>query len=86
MSDKKPDSSTITTDVLLADLMLRVTTMEKVLVDKGIINKKEFQEVMGEIAEAATKAVMEKAKSSTNLDDFLSKLELTAEEKKIINN
>jgi len=62
MSDKKPE---ITNDILMADLMLRVTTMEKLLLDKGIISREDFLKVMEEIASNASKVVLEKAKAAT---------------------
>ena len=63
MSDekKKPE---ITNDILMADIMLRVTTMEKLLIDKGIISKEEFLSVMEEIAKSVSKIVIDKANAA----------------------
>jgi TPP-dependent pyruvate/acetoin dehydrogenase alpha subunit len=65
MSDekKKPE---ITNDILLADIMLRITTMEKILIDKGIIGKEEFLVTMEEIAKSVSKVVIDRAKASTD--------------------
>ena len=77
MSDKKPDNKQdITTDMLMADVMLRITAMEKILIDKGIFTVEELQASTKEIAERVTKVVMEKAASSKNIEDFISKLEI----------
>ena len=62
MSEKKPE---ITNDILMADLMLRVTAMEKLLIDKGIVSKDEFLNVMEDIAKNVSKIVIEKAKAAT---------------------
>jgi hypothetical protein len=62
-------------DVLMADLMLRLTAMEKLLLDKGLFTKAEFMQVVDEIAQKASDAVMEKAKISKNTEDFIANLE-----------
>ena len=83
MSDKKPDNKQdITTDMLMADVMLRITAMEKILIDKGIFTVEELQASTKEIAERVTKVVMEKAASSKNIEDFISKLEIPKKDMK----
>ena len=61
MSEKKPE---ITNDILMADIMLRLTTMEKLLIDKGILSKEEFLAVMEEIAKSVSKIVIDKANAA----------------------
>jgi hypothetical protein len=83
MNDKKPDNKQdITTDMLMADVMLRITAIEKILIDKGIFSVEELQASTKEIAERVTKVVMEKAASSKNLEDFISKLEIPKKDMK----
>ncbi|HEY5267969.1 MAG TPA: hypothetical protein VII94_02450 [Candidatus Saccharimonadales bacterium] len=83
MSDKKPDNKQdITTDMLMADVMLRITAMEKILIDKGVFSVEELQASTKEIAERVTKVVMEKAASSKNLEEFISKLEIPKKDMK----
>ena len=83
MTDKKPDNKQdITTDMLMADVMLRITAMEKILIDKGIFTVEELQASTKEIAERVTKVVMEKAASSKNIEDFISKLEIPKKDMK----
>lgn len=82
MTDKKKE---ITTEVLLADIMLRETALEQILLDKGIITKEELAAVTEEIAQKVAKVVLEKAKSSKDLNEFISSVE-TDSEKKNFNN
>jgi hypothetical protein len=58
MTDKQPD----TFDLLLADLMLRVTVIEKILIDKGIIAKEEYITLIEDVAKKAANAIIEQAK------------------------
>jgi TPP-dependent pyruvate/acetoin dehydrogenase alpha subunit len=64
MSDEKKKLE-ITNDILLADIMLRITTLEKILIDKGVIGKEEFLAVMEEIAKSVSKVVTDRAKAAT---------------------
>lgn len=75
MTDKKPDKKEITTDILMADVMLRITAIERLLIDKGIFTKEELAQTSNDIAKDVAKVVLEKAKSSKDIEDFISKLE-----------
>ncbi len=86
MSDKKTE---LTTDVLLADVMLRVTAIEKLLIDKGVFTKEELAKTTEEIAQRISKIVLEKAQASKNVEEFVNKLEeasLEKLDKKIVKN
>lgn len=61
--DKKFESKEITTDVLLADIMLRLTAIEKLLITKGVFTDQEFRQTMNDIAQKVTKTILDKAKS-----------------------
>lgn len=74
MSDKKTNVDDLTSDVLLADAMLRLTALEKVLIEKGIITKDELKTMTDILVEKITKVVMDRVKSSKNLDDFVASL------------
>lgn len=83
MTDKKKE---LTTEVLLADVMLRETALEQLLLDKGLITKEELAKYTEEIAQKVAKVVLEKAKASKDLDDFISKLDPEDSGKKNFNN
>jgi len=57
-------SSKITNDVMIADICLRIKTMEKVLVDKGIFTREEYNKAMEEITAEISKIILEKANQS----------------------
>jgi len=71
MTDKKVD---FTNDVIMADLMLRLTAMESLLLDKGLFTKEEMLKVVDEIATKASNMVMQKAIESKNVEDFVANL------------
>lgn len=87
MTDKKTDSKQeITNDVLMADIMLRVTAIEKLLIEKGVFTQEELANSTDEIAKRVAKVVLEKAQSSKNIEEFISNLEAGAKNKKGLNN
>lgn len=86
MTEKKIDPKEFASDIMLADVMLRVTAMEKLLVEKGIFTKDELANTTEEIAKSVAKVVIEKATKSKNMDDFIASLESSANPKKDINN
>lgn len=83
MSDKKNEFAN---DVLMADIMLRLTAMEKLLIDKSIISKEELSSVTEDLAKRIAKVILEKAQSSKNVNDLISNLENDAKSKKDLKN
>jgi hypothetical protein len=79
MTDKKQE---LNNDVLMADVMLRVTAIEKLLIEKGVFTQEELTAATEEIAKRVAKVVLEKVQASKNLEEFVSKLEANAKDKK----
>lgn len=75
MTDKTGKKD-ITSEVMLADLMLRVTSLESILITKGIFTKEEFSAVNEEIAKKVAKIVLEKTKTSKEADEFIANFEV----------
>jgi hypothetical protein len=82
MSDKKPNPLDFTSDILIADIMLRITAIEKLLIDKGLFTQKELIDTTEEIAKRIAKVVLEKVSLSKNLDEFITSLETDAKDGK----
>lgn len=74
MTDKAGKKD-ITSEVMLADLMLRVTSLESILIAKGIFTKEEFSAVNEEIAKKVAKIVLEKTKTPKEADEFIANFE-----------
>jgi TPP-dependent pyruvate/acetoin dehydrogenase alpha subunit len=76
MTEKKPDSKQeLTNDVLIADVMLRITAIEKLLIEKGVFTQDELTATTEEIAKRVAKVVLEKAQASKSVDEFIANLE-----------
>ena len=71
MSD---ENQKVTQDILMADAMLRLSTLEKILIDKGIITQQEVIDAATTIAEKIAKIIREKADQSNNLNAFVADL------------
>jgi hypothetical protein len=71
---KKPPVADFNTDILLADAMLRLTALEKLLIQKGIITKSELNDLTAVLVENVTKVILDKVQSSKDLNDFVASL------------
>lgn len=78
MSDKKIDPENLTSDILIADALVRLTALEKLLLQKNIITQEEYSQMVDELVEKVSKAVMARAQASKNLDDFIESLSKTS--------
>lgn len=58
---KKEDAEKITNDVLIADALLRIKTIENLLIEKGIISKEEFSNHLNELTAKISKTILDKA-------------------------
>lgn len=73
MTEKKPPAD-LNTDILLADALLRLTALERLLVQKGLITKDELNEVTASLVEKVTKVILDKVQTSKDLNDFVASL------------
>jgi len=69
MTDKKADE--LTNDVLLADALLRLKTLETLLVSKGVFTQAEFQAEMKAMTKVIAKFLLERAKVPGDLDKIV---------------
>lgn len=74
MSEKKLNADDMNMDMMLADALLRITALEKLLLEKGLFTKEELKATTDVLVEKITKVVMDRVASSKNLDDFISAL------------
>lgn len=73
--DKKDLPPELGVDVLLADILLRLTVLEKLLFDNKILNKEEYGAELEAIAIQASKAVLKNVERTKNIEEFITKLE-----------
>lgn len=60
MDKKKAEE--LTNDVLIADALIRLKTLETLLISKGIFTEIEFKNQMKDIAELISLAILQKSK------------------------
>ena len=82
MNKKQADD--LTNDMLITDIMLRLTTLEKLLIAKGVFTQEEFENEMSTIAAHVAKIVLQKSKVPGDLDELIKNLSGT--KKPIIGN
>ena len=72
--DKK-DSPSENVDLYLADILLRLAVLEKMLFEKNILIKEEYIKELEEIATKTSKEILKKVENSKNVKDFIAQLE-----------
>lgn len=65
----------LTNDVLVADIMLRLTAIEKLLIEKGVLTTEELAAATEEIAKRVAKVVLEKAQAAKKIEELTASLE-----------
>ncbi len=71
----KKQAEELTNDVLIADALLRLTTLENLLIKKGIFTKEEFDTATAEIASKIAKSILQKANVPGDLDELIKGLQ-----------
>ena len=86
MTDEKPKQPpTITNDMFVADAMLRITALEKLLISKGVFTLEELTTVTEDVAKNIAKVVLEKLQASKDMEAFLADLTGNKEKKELNN-
>lgn len=74
MNMDKKQAEELTNDVLITDALLRLRTLEMLLIAKGIFSQEEFNAVMNDIAAKIAKTILQKANIPGNLDELIDSL------------
>lgn len=73
MSTKQAED--LTNDMLLADALLRISTLENLLVEKGIFTREEFNKATYIAASNIAKVILQRANVPGDLDFIISNLQ-----------
>lgn len=71
----KKQAEELTNDVLIADALLRLKTMESILISKGVFTLEEYNAAMNDIASKIAKTILQKASVPGNLDELIQGLQ-----------
>lgn len=72
---KKEIAEELTNDVLIADVLLRLKTIENLLMSKGIFSEHEYISTMQEIAHKIAKSILQKSNVPGELDELINNLQ-----------
>ena len=71
----KKEAEGLTNDILIADALLRVKTLETILISKGIFSAEEYQEKMNAVTKIIAKSILQKAHVPGDLDELIKNLQ-----------
>lgn len=72
MNKKAEDS--LQNYLMLAEILLRISSLEKLLLSKGLFTKEEYTKIVEEISSEAAKNILNKAMVSGDLDKIVDDL------------
>ena len=61
-------------ELLLVEVLVRVTVIEKLLIDNGLLTKEEFLEQTSKISSEITEMILEKINTTTDSDKIAEKI------------
>ena len=71
----KKQAEELTNDVLIADALLRLKTLETLLLEKGVFTKEEYDKATAEIASKIAKTILQRANVPGDLDELINSLQ-----------
>ena len=71
----KKESDELTNSMLVADALLRLKSLENLLIAKGVFTKEEFEEEMNGMAKIIAKSILEKAKVQGDIEEMVKSLQ-----------
>jgi hypothetical protein len=74
MSEETAGVSQFTNEVLIADLLVRLSSIETLLVMKGVCTQEELKSLTSLFADSITQHILNKAGISENLKEFIASL------------
>lgn len=70
----KQHAQELTNDVLIADILIRIKTLETLLISKGVFTEIEFKNQMRDITELLSLTILQKANVQGNLNKIIEDL------------
>jgi TPP-dependent pyruvate/acetoin dehydrogenase alpha subunit len=71
----KKQAEELTNDVLIADVLLRLKTLENLLLAKGVFTQEEYDAATAEIAAKIAKTILQRANVPGDLDELIKGLQ-----------
>lgn len=72
--DEQTDASQYTNEVLIADLLIRLASIEAILITKGVCDEQELQFLQKGLYDKITQRILNTADTSSNLKEFIASL------------
>lgn len=71
----KKDASELTAEMMITDALLRIKSLENLLIKKGLFTKDELQQEMEVVAQQIAKSILQKAGIPGEIEDLLKSLQ-----------
>lgn len=71
---EKKQAESLTNDIVITDILIRLKTLEALLIKKGVFSQEEFDEQNSIIAKKIVKSILKQANVVGNLDEYIEKM------------
>ncbi len=65
----------LTTEMMIADILLRLKSMENIFISKGIFTEQEYLKEMELVAQQISRALLEQSKVQGNIDELIKSMD-----------
>lgn len=72
----KSKSAQIENEIMIADILLRITVLEKLLVSKGLLNQEEINAMMEDLSSKVLKSILETSNVPGNHEEILESIKV----------
>jgi hypothetical protein len=76
----KKEAEDLTTHVLIADILVRVTALEKILIAKGVCTQDELTEEIKKLTTILAKNILQRSNVPGDLDELINELQAKKDE------
>lgn len=63
-----------TTEMMIADILLRLKSLENILIAKGAVTEAEYLKEMENVAQQISKSLLEKAQAQGGIDELINSI------------
>lgn len=74
VGNMKKINENIERELVITDILLRLTVLERLLISKGVMTQEEFSEATSDIAQKVAKTILQKANVPGDLDQIINSM------------
>lgn len=74
VGDNMDKDQEFTTEMMIADILLRLKSLENILIAKGVLSEDQYLKEMEKVAQQISKSLLEKAQAQGGIDELITSI------------